>query len=111
MNTTTPSDTVRRIAGTYIEDDKTVKAPLLDWIQTECRHGCFRRAVEEAVKHHPEPLRSDLVLVENVDPNKITLKIPCIVSDHESPSKFATDVEFELNPVTLCINRVERLNR
>lgn len=105
---TMPSDTVRKIAGTFIEDDQTVKPPLLDWIQTECRHGCFRRAVEEAVKHHPEPLRPDLVLVESVDPNKITLKIPCRVLDHESPSTFATEIEFELNPVTLCLNRITR---
>lgn len=104
---TTPSETVRKIAGTFIEDDKSSKPPLLDWIQAECRHGCFRRAVEEAVKHHPEPLRPDLVLVESVDPDKIKLKIPCRVADHEGSSTFAMEVEFHLNPVTHCVNRVD----
>jgi len=103
----TPSDTVRKIAGTFIEDEKVPKPPLLDWIQSECRHGCFRRTVEEAVKHHPEPLRPDLVLVESADPETIKLKIPCRVADHESPSTFAMMVEFHLNPVTHCIKRVE----
>jgi hypothetical protein len=102
----TPSELARRIAGTYIEDDATPKTPLLDWIQAECRHGCFRKTIEECAKEHLEPLRTDLVTVESVDPNKITLKIPCRVADRESTSPFAADVTFELDPKTLRIVRV-----
>jgi hypothetical protein len=104
---TTPSEIVLQITGAYIEDDLSPKPPLLVWVQAECRNGCFRKTVEECVKKQPEPLRPDLVLVEKVDADKITLRVPGRVNDHESPSTVDMDVRFELNPVTLAVNRIE----
>lgn len=106
MTTTTPSELARQIVGTFIQDDKTPKAPLLEWIQAECRRGCFRQVIEELARQQPEPLRTDLALVEKADPDKITLRLPCRVADHESPSTFEMDVCFELNPLTLNVKRV-----
>ena len=101
-----PSELVRRIAGTYIEDDPSPKPPLQEWLQIECRTGCFREAIEECARQQAEPLRPDLVLVEKIEPAKITLRLPCRVVDHESTSPFAADVTFELDPMTLRVTRV-----
>ena len=101
-----PSDLVQQITGTFIEDDTAPKPPLLDWIQTECRHGCFRQALKTYVESLPEPFRFDLTIVEKAEPEKITLRMPGRFIDHESPSAFAVEGTFELNPVTLTIKRV-----
>ena len=102
----TPSEIVQRIAGTYIEDDPTPKFPLIAWIQAECRAGCFHEAIAAFAKQQPEPLRPDLAVVEKVEPEKITLKLPCRLMDNESTSSFSLDVDFELNPATLSVKRV-----
>lgn len=102
----TPSETVQRITGTYIEDDLSPKPPLFQWIQAECRSGCFSSAITECLKQQPEPLRGDLILVEEVDKEKITLRVPARVVDHESPSTFGLEVLFELNPATLSVKRL-----
>lgn len=106
MSTNTASEVVLRITGNFIEDESNPKPPMLEWIQAECRHGCFRETIEKAVRLEPEPLRSDLVIVEKVEPDKITLRIPARVTDHESPSTFSVEGIFELNPVTLSLRRV-----
>ena len=102
----TPSETARRIAGTYIEDDRSPKPPLLAWIQAECRAGCFREALLEAIKEQAEPLNTELAVVEKIDVDKITVRIPCAISDHESSSVFRSEVKFELNPVSLACVRI-----
>lgn len=104
---TTPSDTVLRILGGHIEDDSTPKAPLLTWVQAECRTGCFRKVLEDFVKQQPESLRADLILVEKVEADKITLRVPGRINDHESTSAFEFNATMELNPVTLAVKRVE----
>lgn len=103
---TTPSEVARRIAGTFVEDDASPKPALWAWIQAECRTGCFREALETAIKGESEPMRVELTLVEKIDPDKITVRIPCRVADHESTSTFEMDVRFELNPLSLCAKRV-----
>jgi len=103
---TTPSELVRRIVGTYIEEDKTPRPPLLEWLQAECRHGCLKTALEEAIKQQPEPLRLDLAIVEKADPDKVTVRVPCRVVDHESTSTFETDVTFEVNPLSMSVKRL-----
>lgn len=106
MNSTTPSDLVRQITGHYIADAPAPGTPLIEWVQAECRSGCFKTAIAECVKKQPEPLRADLVIVEKIETNKITLKIPASLTDHESSSAFAVEVMFELNPATACISRL-----
>lgn len=103
---TTPSEEVLRIIGQHIDDDTTEKPATLTWIQAECRSGCFRKTIEEFVNQQPEPLRSDLVLVEKIEADKITLRIPGRLSDHESASAFEVDTVVELNPVTLSMKRL-----
>jgi hypothetical protein len=102
----TPSEIARRIAGTYIEDDRSPKPPLSAWIQSECRAGCFREALLEAIKEQDEPLSVELAVVEKIDADKIMVRIPCRVADHESTSTFELDVHFELNPLTQKAQRV-----
>jgi hypothetical protein len=101
-----PSALVQKIAGTYVADAAPPSDLLWQWIQAECRSGCFRAVLEEAAQREPEPVQVDLVLVERVDPDKIRVKIPCRVADHESRSTFAAEVNFEINPVTLTVTRV-----
>lgn len=100
------SEVVRRIAGTYIADDTAPKPLLVLWLEAECRTGCFREALAEAIQQQSEPLRLDLTLVEKVEMDKITVRIPCRVADHESTSTFAADVVFEVNPVSLKATRI-----
>lgn len=106
MTTNTPSDVVQKIVGTFIADDPSPRPPLLEWLQSECRSGCFRQVLEDFVKTQPEPLRVDLTLVEKADPDKITVRLPCRVADHESASSFEMDATFEVNPLTMTVKRV-----
>jgi hypothetical protein len=106
MITNTPSELVRQIVGTFIEDDRTPKAPLLEWLQSECRSGCFRQLLEECAKAQPEPLRVDLAIVEKANSDKITVRLPARVADHESASPFEVNVAFEINPLTMTVKRV-----
>jgi hypothetical protein len=101
-----PSEIVQRIAGTYLEEDTSPKPPLASWIQIECRSGCFQPALEKWAKEQPEPLRIDLAIVEKVEPDKITLRVPGTLLDHESPSRFSVDVTCQLNPLTLTVKTV-----
>jgi len=101
-----PSEIIQRIAGTFIEDDPTPKPPLAAWIQVECRSGCFQDALSKWAKQQPEPLRPDLVVVEKTEPEKITLRMPSVILDHESTSRFSLDVACELNPMTLVVKRI-----
>jgi hypothetical protein len=101
-----PSETVQRIAGTFIDDSVQPSTAVLAWIQAECRVGSLKQAIQEAVKHESEPLRVDLTIVEKVEGDKITLRIPAMVSDHESPSTFEAQVRFELNPLVLRVTRI-----
>ena len=101
-----PSETAQRIAGTFIEDDQTPKAPLIEWLQSECRIGRFRKILEEAAAVQDEPLRVDLALIDSVSAECISVKVPCRVSDHESASTFSTDVYFSINPLALRASRV-----
>lgn len=103
---TTPSETARRIAGTFVEDDPAPKAPLAAWIQAECRTGCFRETLLETIQQQDEPLNVELAVVEKIDPDKITVRIPCRVADHESTSTFGLDVFFQINPLTHKAQRV-----
>ncbi len=106
MTTNTPSELVRQIVGSHIEDDKTTKPPVLEWLQSECRVGSLRHALEECVKAQPEPFRVDLAIVEKADPDKIIVRLPCRVADHESASSFEMDATFEVNPLTMSVKRV-----
>lgn len=106
MIMTTPSDVVRQIAGTYIEDSAPPASPLHRWIQAECRVGAFREAIEKFSAQQPEPLRVDLCQVETVTNDKIILRVPCRLVDHESPSPYATEVQLAINPATLLIERL-----
>lgn len=101
-----PSEVARKIAGTFIEDDTSPKPPLHAWIQSECRNGVFKTTIEDCAREQPEPLRPDLTVVESLDADKITLRLPCRIVDHESPSPCAVDVLFELNPLTLTVKRL-----
>lgn len=101
-----PSEVIQQIVGTYIEDDLAPKPALIAWVQAECRNGCFRQAIAEFVKKQEEPLRADLVLVEKIESEKITLKVPGRLTDHESPPLLGLEVLFELNPVTLSTTRI-----
>jgi hypothetical protein len=103
---TTPSELIQRIAGTYIEDDTTPKPALLSWIQSECRHGCFRTILEEFSKRQAETLRPDLAIVEKAESEKITVRIPGQAIDHEKASPFVVEVTLEINPLTMDVKRV-----
>lgn len=104
MITTTPSELVRQIAGTYIKDEKLPVPPLQERIQMECRSGIFSEAIENCAREQPEPLRTDLAVVEKIDPAKITLRLPCRVVDHEGT--FTADVAFELDPLAMRARRI-----
>ena len=101
-----PSEIARKIAGTYIEDSQEKKPPVFEWVQAECRAGYFRQAIDKFVQSQPEPFRPDLAVVEKLDPDRITFRLPCRVSDHESTSTFAADCLFEINPLTLDMKRL-----
>lgn len=103
---TTPSEEVLRIIGEHIDDDTAAKPATLAWVQAECRTGCFRKVLEEFVKQQPEPLRADLVLVEKVEADKIVLRVPGRMNDHESTSAFEVSALLELNPATLDMKRI-----
>src|SRR5690348_7693804 len=101
----TPSETIQRVLGTYIEDAPESRPPVIQWIECECRHGCYREIVEKFAKDQPEPLRADLVLVNSVTPEKILLSFPGKILDHESPTRFEISVMAELTPTTCKIVR------
>jgi hypothetical protein len=101
-----PSAAARQIAGTFIEDRREPQPPVMAWIQAECRTGCFAPALKEALQTEPEPLRLELALVERVEPERIVVKIPCRVADHESSGCFSSEVLFELDPSTLRCARI-----
>lgn len=101
-----PSETAQRITGTYIEDSNIPRPPVIQWIESECRQGCYREIVEKFAKEQPEPLRADLVLVDSVTKDRILLTFPGRVLDHESPTRFEISVTAELTPTTGTIVRL-----
>ena len=100
------SKTVLQIAGLYIEDDPSPKPPLITWIQSECREGRFRSPLQLIADSQPEMLRVDLSIVESAEPDKIMVRVPCCVCDHESNHPFPSEVLFKIDPVTLECARV-----
>jgi hypothetical protein len=94
-----PSDTGRKIAGTFVQDSVPT-APLLRWLQQECRTGSLAQHVKAFVDAQPEHLDRSLVLVEVVTDQGLSCRIPCRMSDHESVKSFDADVRFSLNPST-----------
>lgn len=106
MSTITPTDVARQIAGTYIEDETVPGSPLAAWIQAECRAGCFRDVLVEAFASQEEPLRVELALVVKVEPDRIVVRVPCRLVDHENRSPFESDAFFALNPLTQQVERI-----
>jgi hypothetical protein len=94
-----PSETVKKIIGTYIQDSKP-GTPVPAWLQDELRSGNLAQAVREFAEKQQEDLDPLLVQVERVTESVIYCRIPWSGYDRESRSPFRYDVEFELNPLT-----------
>ncbi len=97
---TQASDQAKKMAGTYVEDDKSPKAPTLSFLQEQCRTGVLRTYVEEFVKAQDEDVDPGLVLVDSFTPELISCRIPGKVADRENTSTFPLEVLFSLNPAT-----------
>ena len=95
-----PSTTAKKAAGTFIVDSADTLAAPLSWITGECRRGSLSCFVKRFCDEQQEMLDTDLVLAEGMVGNDILCRIPCKVSDYESPSTFDLDVSFRLNPKT-----------
>jgi len=93
-----PSTTAKKAAGTFIADSlDNLPAPLA-WITSECRRGSLAASVKRFCEAQQEILDEGLVLAESIQGNEIVCRIPCKVSDCESPTPFDFDVSFRLNP-------------
>jgi hypothetical protein len=93
------SPTAKKIVGVFIPDDTRPRPSTIKWVQEECRKGSLRKVVDEFTRAQDEPLDADLLLVEKIDDSGMTCRIPCKVTDHESPHAFYTEVWFRLDPV------------
>jgi hypothetical protein len=94
------STTARKAAGTFIHDSAEQLPATLAWITQECRHGSLSGHVKRFCEFQQEILDTGLVLAESLKGDEINCRIPCKVSDCESPSTFDFDVCFQLNPKT-----------
>lgn len=93
-----PSDTAKRICGTYIKDS-TPPTDIRAYWQTQCRDGDLREAVNQFVYKIVEDVDANLVQVESTTADFVVCNIPCRLSDRESRSTFESSVRFKLNPV------------
>lgn len=93
------SEAARMAAGTHVPDPATeITCPVLRWAIKECRSGSLKIVVNAFAESQLEWLQPDLVLVERIENNRLVCRIPCRMSDSESPHTFRADVQFTLNP-------------
>lgn len=100
------SVTAKKAAGTFIHDSIAALPGLQAWITRECRTGALAPAVKRFCEAQPELLEPTLVLVENLAKDSLLCRIPCKVSDCESPSTFDFEVTFQLDPQTGTCRRL-----
>ena len=100
------SQVAQRIAGVFVEDAPPPSTAVIAWVQEECRHGRFSKLLASFAKSQAENPNSQLALVESVSPDTIVGRIPCFVTDHESPHPLTVDVGFRLNPMDGSVLRV-----
>ena len=101
-----PSKTAKQAAGTFIADSAPNLPATLAWITNECRQGCLSGYVKRFCEFQQEILDTDLVLVESLHNNELICRIPCKVSDYESPSTFDLVVSFKMDPQTGNCRRI-----
>src|SRR5216683_3847041 len=96
-----PSNLVKKVEGTLIEDQTCANIPpLVRWVQFQCRYGVLREAVQKFCAEQSEPLNPALLVVECVSADGLVCTIPCRCLDHETRSPFSAEVKFKLDPVT-----------
>lgn len=100
------SETAKRVAGTHVVDSVKKLKTTLQWATKECRHGSLSGAVVRFCEFQQEILEPGLVLVESIDHDRLRCRIPCKLSDCESPSTFDFEVTFTLDPLTGDCRRV-----
>ena len=101
-----PSNTARKAAGTFIADSISQLPAVRAWITEECRSGSLAGHVHRFCEEQQEFLDARLTLVESLKDGELVCRIPCKVSDYESPSTFDLDVSFLLNPKTGDCRRI-----
>jgi hypothetical protein len=101
------SEAAKRVAGTYITDEKAPASPVLRWLRQEARQGLLAKSIGEFCAAQPELLDPALVQIEKVSNECIQCRIPCRLYDHEASSPFPAEVRFRLNPVTGAASRID----
>lgn len=94
------SEITKRIAGTYISDSKHKRPPIVAWLEFHCRSGTLKNTVRKFAALQEEPCEPDKVVVELVEADGITCRLPAVAFDHESTHPFRADVTFKINPLT-----------
>jgi len=100
------SEIAQRISGTYISDSKHERPPIISWLEFHCRAGTLRNTVLKFAALQEEQCEPGKVVVELVESDGITCRIPAVAIDHEDSHPFRADVTFKLNPLTGEIKRV-----
>ncbi len=90
----------QRICGTYLPEEEARAPLLLAWVQEELRLPHHQRVLERFAASQPEPLQPELVRVDEIHLDGMVCRIPCYVTDHESPHPFRSDVVFDYNPMS-----------
>jgi hypothetical protein len=98
------SSTAQRLMGTYLAEEKPQRPPVPEWLQQQLRLR-FARVLENFAAGQPEPINIALVQLEEVKPDCLVCRVPCFLTDHESPHPFRSEVVFELNPLTGAVLR------
>ena len=94
------SETVHKVAGTYIPPSRVGYTRTLSWIKQECLEGRFASSIQEFCMAQVEMLDPKRVELRRVSDEAIHCVIPCCVSDHESNRTFIHEVRFDLDPET-----------
>jgi hypothetical protein len=95
----------QRIAGTFVLDEPVDRPPVSRWVQEELRGTRWQGALDAFARAQPETLNMRLIQLEELRPDCLVCRVPCCLTDHESPHPFRSEVVLELNPVTGEISR------
>jgi hypothetical protein len=94
------SETAKKVAGTFVADNFSTAASVLNWATRECRRGVLAPHIKRFCDAQQEIVDPSLLYVEAVSSDCIQCCIPCRLADHESSRTFLAEIRFRLNPFT-----------
>ena len=104
------SETVHRVAGTYLPPSPLRYTRTMSWIKEECLHGRFAQSVRKFCEDQVEFLEPERLELRQVTDEAIHCAIPCRLSDHESKRTFVHEVRFDLDPTNGQCKRQDYLD-